>query len=438
MGNEVESSVSEVERRVIALMLACDRALSERRSADAERAFREAQSLLPDHPTVSYEQSRRLYAAGNPRGARDLLEKAVSAAPREARYWHGLAAVLRVLVLNEEELAALDGALKIEPRDAVALLYKGAVLDRMGKRRAASRIYSNALQVIASGGPLPPAMEPLLREARQRVQAVSAEFTGYVDRRLGASAPGSFSIGRRANRFVDLMLDRAQRYVPQPTGLYFPNLRNYEFYDREQCPWLEALEAATDDIREECLAVLGQDEAGLEPYVAYRDGLPLDQWKELNNSRRWSAYFLWKESARIESHLSRCPKTEAALSAIPRVDIPGFGPTAFFSILDGKTRIPPHHGVTNTRLTVHLPLVIPPGCAFRVGNDTRPWKVGEGWAFDDTIEHEAWNDSDVPRAILIFDVWNPELSVAERDMVREATLTFAEFFDVEGMEGIGL
>ena len=58
--------------------------------------------------------------------------------------------------------------------------------------------------------------------------------------------------------------------------------------------------------------------------------------------------------------------------------------------------------------------------------------------FDDSIEHEAWNDSDVPRAILIFDVWNPELSVGERDMVREATLTFAEFFDVEGMEGLGL
>ena len=436
MKTEAELSVSELERRVIALMTACDRALSERRAADAERAFREAQSLIPKHPAVRYEQSRRLYAAGNLSGARALLEEAVSAAPREARYWHGLAAVLRVMVLNEEELVALDGALKIEPRDAVALLYKGAVLDRMGKRRTASRIYSNALQVVAYGRQLPPVMAPLLRDAQQRVQDVRAEFAGYVDRRLGSA--GLLHVGRRASRFVNLMTDRAQRYLPQPTGLYFPNLHNEEFYDREQLPWLEALEAATDAIREECLAVLGKDAAGLEPYVAYRDGLPLDQWKELNHSRRWSAYFLWKESARIEPHLVRCPKTEAALQAIPRVDIPDFGPTAFFSILDGKTRIPPHHGVTNTRLTVHLPLVIPPGCQFRVGNDTRSWKAGEAWAFDDTIEHEAWNDSDVPRAILIFDVWNPELSADEREMVRQATRTFAEFFGVEGMEGIGL
>ena len=436
MRNKADSSGSDAERRVVALMAACDRALSERRAVDAEQAFGQAQALMPDHPAVHYEHSRRLYAAGNPHGARERLEKAVASAPGEARYWHGLAAVLRALVLNEEELAALDGALKVEPRDAIALLYKGAVLDRMGKRRTASRIYSNALQVMASGRQLPPALEPLVREATQRVQQVRAEFSAYADRRLGASALSS--VGRRGNRFVDLMIGRARHYPPRPTGLYFPNLHNYEFHDRDQFPWLESLEASTNAILEECLAVLGQDAEGLEPYVAYRDGLPLDQWKELNNSRRWSAYFLWKDSARIEAHLARCPKTEAALQAIPRVDIPGFGPTAFFSILDAKTRIPPHHGVTNTRLTVHLPLVIPPGCYFRVGNDTRPWKAGEGWVFDDSIEHEAWNDSDVPRAILIFDVWNPELSVGERDMVREATLTFAEFFDVEGMEGLGL
>jgi len=436
MTGEMEKVMSELDRRVVALMSACDRALSERRAVDADRAFREASALMSDHPAVLYERSRRAFAAGDIRGAREALELAVQRAPREARYWHGLASVLRALVLNAEELSALDGALKIEPRDTAALLYKGAVLDRMGKRRSASRIYSNALQTLVPGRPLPPALESLVREAQQRVTDIAAEFSSFVDRRLGTTDPSSISL--RADRFVDLMVGRAQNYPPRPTGLYFPFLHNHEFYERAQTPWIQSLEAATLDIREECLAVLGQDVGGLEPYVAYRDGLPLDQWKELNNSRRWSAYFLWKESVRVEPHLARCPKTEAALQAIPRVDIPGFGPTAFFSILDAKTRIPPHHGVTNTRLTVHLPLVIPPGCFFRVGSDTRPWKEGEAWAFDDTIEHEAWNDSDVPRAILIFDVWNPELSAEERARVKEATLTFAEFFGAEGMEGVGL
>jgi aspartyl/asparaginyl beta-hydroxylase (cupin superfamily) len=88
-----------------------------------------------------------------------------------------------------------------------------------------------------------------------------------------------------------------------------------------------------------------------------------------------------------------------------------------FSVLDARTRIPPHTGSTNVRLVVHLPLVLPGPARFRVGNVTREWKMGEAWVFDDTIEHEAVNDADSPRTILILDVWNPFLSEAERALV---------------------
>ncbi len=220
--------------------------------------------------------------------------------------------------------------------------------------------------------------------------------------------------------------------------MLFPYLSNWEFYERSDFPWLDALEAETPAIREECLAAIAGDQAGMRPYVAYRDGLPLHQWQELNNSRRWSAYFLWNQSERVEDHIARCPRTAAALGVAPRVDIPGRGPTAFYSILGARTHIPPHHGVTNTRLTVHLPLIVPPGCRFRVGGDTREWREGQAWVFDDTIEHEAWNDSDAPRAILLFDIWNPQLSALERDLVRESTQALAEYFGAEGMPSMEL
>jgi aspartyl/asparaginyl beta-hydroxylase (cupin superfamily) len=58
--------------------------------------------------------------------------------------------------------------------------------------------------------------------------------------------------------------------------------------------------------------------------------------------------------------------------------------------------------------------------------------VGTAWVFDDTIEHEAWNDSDEPRAILIFDVWNPELTALERDLLRETVTALAEYYAPEG------
>lgn len=169
-----------------------------------------------------------------------------------------------------------------------------------------------------------------------------------------------------------------------------------------------------DSIRAELASVLVSDQSGLEPYVAYPDGVPLDQWRELNRSRRWSAYFLWNQGAAQSGHLARCPRTAQALQAAPRCEIAQHGPNVFFSILEPHTRIPPHTGVTNARLTVHLPLIVPPGCGFRVGGETREWIPGRAWVFDDTIEHEAWNDSDQVRTILICDVWNPRLSADEQ------------------------
>ena len=97
--------------------------------------------------------------------------------------------------------------------------------------------------------------------------------------------------------------------------------------------------------------------------------------------------------------------------------MPDRSPSAFFSILKPQTHIPAHTGVTNVRSIVHLPLIVPAGCSFRVGGETREWREGQAFAFDDTIEHEAWNDSDELRAVLIFDVWNPHLSIREQELI---------------------
>ena len=131
----------------------------------------------------------------------------------------------------------------------------------------------------------------------------------------------------------------------------------------------------------------------------------------------WSAHYLWKNGAPVPENAARSPKTMAALEQVPLPRIPGRSPMAIFSLLQPGTRIPPHNGFINTRLICHLPLIVPPGCGFRVGNEVRPWEEGRAWLFDDTIEHEAWNDSDRPRAILLFEVWRPELSEEERALV---------------------
>jgi aspartyl/asparaginyl beta-hydroxylase (cupin superfamily) len=85
-----------------------------------------------------------------------------------------------------------------------------------------------------------------------------------------------------------------------------------------------------------------------------------------------------------------------------------------FSLLRPGARIAAHTGMFNTRLVCHLPLIVPPGCAFRVGNEVRQWEEGKILIFDDTIEHEAWNEGSQDRVVLIFDIWRPELSEQER------------------------
>ena len=97
--------------------------------------------------------------------------------------------------------------------------------------------------------------------------------------------------------------------------------------------------------------------------------------------------------------------------------MPGASPNAMFSLLAPRTRIPPHTGVANTRLVCHLPLIVPADCGFRCGETIREWRVGEAFVFDDTIEHEAWNDSDQLRVVLIIDLWAPALGRRERDAV---------------------
>jgi aspartyl/asparaginyl beta-hydroxylase (cupin superfamily) len=225
------------------------------------------------------------------------------------------------------------------------------------------------------------------------------------------------------------MLGRRRVYHNEPHGLHFPFLPADEFFDRALFPWMAELEGAAPAIRRELEALLAAHDSGFSPYVEMTPGSPVGKWTPLDGSDAWSARYLWKYGERQAEVCERCPETAAALERVPLADMPGKGPTAFFSVLKPGARLPAHTGVSNVRAIVHLPLIVPPGCGFRVGGETREWVEGRAFAFDDTIEHEAWNGSDAIRAVLILDVWNPHLSTAERDMLRELFRTLAALDD---------
>ena len=208
--------------------------------------------------------------------------------------------------------------------------------------------------------------------------------------------------------------------------MHFPFLPADEFFDRAHFPWLAQIEAKTDVIRAELEAVMAEDAGVIRPYVAMKPGTPENKWSPLDHSLDWGALHLWKDGCRDDAVCARVPQTAAAVEALPLSDMPGRTPTIFFSLLKPGAHLPAHTGVSNVRAIIHLPLIVPPGCLFRVGGETRAWEEGRAWAFDDTIDHEAWNRSDSVRAILIFDVWNPYITLAERALLRRFYAVAAE------------
>jgi aspartate beta-hydroxylase len=399
---------------------------------EAQRLLARAEASAPQNPLVLNARAVDLLQTGGAAQARELLERALRIEAGNPSLWMNLATALRALGLRDEEERALQSVLAIEPRHLFALLQKAELLEFRGKTKAAATAYHHALQTIQPNARLPNVLREPIAKAFAAVQRNDAALAAHVDQAVSAVRDRHDAASReRAEHGLAALLGKRRIYHPQPTFLHVPKIPAHEFYPRADFPWLAEFEAATAEIRDECERVLREDSASLEPYISRPGGVPLDQWAELNQSRKWSAFFLWRDGQRVDAHADRCPRTAALLAAAPVANVPGYAPSAFFSILDRKSHIPPHTGVTNARLIVHLPLVVPPQCRFRVGSDTRQWHEGEAWVFDDTIEHEAWNESDVPRAILIFDTWHPSLTAAERELIVTAVPAIKDYYQDE-------
>ena len=355
---------------------------------------------------------------GDRADALSLLNAAEAAAPFDPHVKMQKALVHRLSGALPAALAAIDEALALDPYNFLALLSKGAVTERLSGERVAARVYENAIKLAPPEENLPPNLRAPLARARQVVEATRSAMAAFLADKVGpvAGAGSELAQGRLAEA-IDVYAGVKKVYAHEPLLLHYPRLPAIPFYPRDLFPWLPELEAATPVIQAELAQALATQMEAFAPYIAFPPEAPVNQWEELNHSRRWSSLFLWKDGQRQDAVCAACPQTAALLERLPMAQQPGFAPTAMFSALEANTRIPPHTGSTNVRLLCHLPLVLPGPARFRVGNELRAWEMGRAWVFDDTIELEAWNDADALRVILIFDVWNPYLEPGERDRV---------------------
>ena len=355
--------------------------------------------------------------AGDAAAAIAAFLRATAEDPEAGPLWRNLAHAHRLGGDVAGERAALNQALSLDRLDFVAQL-RLAQLHQRQNEEAQALIAWNAVEQLAAQLPgLPPEVAAELAAGLSYCDGLRERLAGAAESALALDSARDETEERRVRAFVDHALGRRRVYHNQCAGVFYPFLPEDEFFDRRHFPWFEQLEAATPAIQAELRGLLDAPGDLIRPYVRFEEGTPENEWSPLDGSLDWSACFLWEYGEPHRAVVERCPQTAALLDALPLARIPGRAPNAFFSVLRPHSKIPPHTGVTNTRAIIHLALEVPPGCGFRVGNETREWVEGRAFAFDDSIEHEAWNNSDQRRAVLIIDAWNPHLSPREQDAV---------------------
>ncbi|MBB6520657.1 aspartyl/asparaginyl beta-hydroxylase domain-containing protein [Pseudoteredinibacter isoporae] len=364
-------------------------------------------------------QASQALRSGQAKQAKQLFQTALQhpQAQANAGVWLGLAFACGNAKDSQGALDAVNRALQLQPQNPQALLFKADNLWHGGEKTTAAEFYQGFLIQAEQNPQLAPDLRAQVPRAQANYQSVENEQLGYLQEQVNALGLKPENTGPRFQEALDISMGKKQFYPQQPSKFFFPQLPHIQFFDTENFEWVEQLESATATIKQELEAVLAKG-VSFEPYLQSSEEVPtLSQSSNWDNDD-WGAFYLWKSGDLQESAKGHFPNTLKALDTVPFATVPGSSPNVLFSRLRPKTRIDPHHGFLNTRLICHLPLIIPENCgALRCGNESRQWQEGKLMIFDDSIEHEAWNDSDSERVVLIFEIWRPELSEAERDAV---------------------
>ena len=380
-------------------------------------------------PPSLVEEAIGLAQRGDFHNAEARLYDLLEADPGDLLGWMTLAGIRGHGGDAAGQFEAIQKALAIDPYFVPGLLLKGNWYESRGNAVLAHSTYTHALTVSPDEPYWPEQFHAELSHAKRYVQRYAEGMSRHLTDKLSAlRAELDGGDAERWDEAVSIRSGLTQPYLSNSNQLYIPRLPAIPFFDREQFPFLDELEAHTDVIRDEVSSALAERQDGFSPYIAYRAGEPVNQWSDLNHSTDWNAYHLFKGGEPVEENLASCPRTRALLEKLPLCGLSGLCPNVFFSALAPKTRIPPHDGESNARVIAHLPLIVPDNCGIRVGFETREWEVGKALIFDDTLEHEAWNDSDELRVVMIFDLWNPLLSEQDRALasaLAESTRGFA-------------
>lgn len=317
---------------------------------------------------------------------------------------------------TEGEEAALAARIRSVRGDIGAILAMAEAKRRSSDARAAASFYKLALGTAGQLDNVPPALASALARAEDYIAQADREFATHLFAQLDAAGVRRSNASPRVAEALALLAGDQPLFLQQPSMFYFPGLAQRDWWDASEFAWAADIEAATDAISFELRGLLAADDSAFTPYVQASPDRPPPN-NPLLDKPDWGAAWLLKDGEVADGMAAACPATLAALALAPQPVIPRRAPLALFSRLKPGTHILPHHGMLNTRLICHLPLIVPDGCALRVGAETREWQHGKLTIFDDSFEHEAWNRGNSDRTVLLFEIWRPDLTEEEREQL---------------------
>ncbi len=311
-------------------------------------------------------------------------------------------------------------AFETSPSNARFLLFAGASFYELGKTNL-------ALQLFSLGADMDPAVRTAFNnpkaDEKTRQKSLLAD-TALRDFFSKLHIDSLQKVGNPERIVSSLWVQTHNKPVyykhenHRPWVFYAPDLPQIDVFDHPKDDWCKKLEAAHNDILGEYLEFMDMSKEK-HPYVD-KNSMLGEKFNHLRGQDTWTAVHLYKDGKGQEC-IKYFPKTIAALKDAPLVYFFDKPMEVFFSVLKPKIHIPPHFGTANTRLTTHLPLIIPSDkCRIRVNNHIHYWKEGELFWFDDSWDHEAFNDSEEVRVVLIFEAWRPDMSEAEIKAVKQS------------------
>jgi aspartate beta-hydroxylase len=360
--------------------------------------------------------------------AAQFLDDATRQHPRDFQLKLNYAAVLSKTNQLVKGIEQLESVVASAPTFYAAWLFLGQLLDAKGNRAGALQAWFKAVigaqragQWIDERTTEPQIIDQVIAAIEQvRVGRKELLYSSYQDLRLRYSSKELERVDRALSGYLREWNATPPDARQRPRFFYFPDLPNQPYQDPFLHTWATQLQSSFEVIRNDALRVFAED-TQFRPFLEKRADRPNPEHiKGVGATPSWEAFFFYRHGERFDDNHARCPATSALLESIDLCRISEQAPEICFSVLRPGTEILPHYGVSNVRLVMHLPLVVPEKCALNlIDAGEHSWKEGQLVMFDDTYQHEAWNHSVSPRIVLLMDCWNPHLTPVERVAVKQ-------------------